>query len=200
MANNNEGVGYARNTQHDPDAALNSMYKPLWNRIMDDYPSFDQISLSDLRGENSLLLFTTFANRMAANPPVSLHTGKPFIGNTLKQCVGTLTDRLWQKFQGQSNEDLFPTEEVARWKQTVKDGHNRNLMEGDKESDLFKNTFPLPRKHSGRTQLFPLSDFENSDLQQSSRATDMYMICSTLIARERFKELAKILITFKCIG
>jgi hypothetical protein len=71
MANNNEGVGYARNTQHDPDAALNSTYKPLWNRVMDDYPSFDQISLSDLRGENSLLLFSTFANRMAANPPVS---------------------------------------------------------------------------------------------------------------------------------
>jgi hypothetical protein len=59
---------------------------------MDDYPSFDQISLSDLCGENSLLLFSTFANQMAANPPVSLHTGKPFIGDTLKQCVGTLTD------------------------------------------------------------------------------------------------------------
>jgi hypothetical protein len=47
---------------------------------------------------------------------------------------------------------------------------------------------------------FPLANFEDSDMHQMSRATDMYMNCDTLIARERFKALAKILITFKCIG
>ena len=48
MANNYQHGGYARITQHDPDSSFNATYKPLWNRIMDDHPAFDNITLSDL--------------------------------------------------------------------------------------------------------------------------------------------------------
>ena len=133
-------------------------------------------------------------------PPISAHTKKPFSSNTLRNAIGALVEALKQKYQGEWEEALFPVEEVSRWKKIVTDGHNWNLMEGEKENDVFKNTFPLPRQHLVRTRLFPLADFEDSDMHQLSSQTDMYMICDTLIARERFKALAKILFTFKCIG
>jgi hypothetical protein len=74
------------------------------------------------------------------------------------------------------------------------------MMEGEKENDLFKNTFPLPRQHSPRTRLFPLDDFQDVNMQQASRRTDLLAICKDLINQERFADLAKIIITYKCIG
>jgi hypothetical protein len=97
MANNYQHGGYARITQHDPDSSFNATYKPLWNRIMDNHPSFDNITLSDLLGENSILLFSIFVNCLAANPPVSAHTKKPFSSNTLKSAIGALVDALKRK-------------------------------------------------------------------------------------------------------
>ena len=71
MANNNPQGPYDWNTQHDPNRLLNSTAKPLWNRVMQaDFMSFDSIQLEDLRGENnSIMMFSTFANHVATNPP-----------------------------------------------------------------------------------------------------------------------------------
>jgi hypothetical protein len=85
MANNRNGqTEYNRNTHHDPDSVFNSTAKPIWNRVMNDYFSYNNISLSDLTGENSVLLFSTFANCLASSPPVSAHTKKPYVSDTLK--------------------------------------------------------------------------------------------------------------------
>jgi hypothetical protein len=109
-------------------------------------------------------------------------------------------DRLKRKFQGQSQETLFPEAEVSWWKKTVIDGCNRTMMEGENENDLFKNTFPIPRKHSDRTRLFPFNDFQDENMHTASRRTDLHSLCQDLIKRERFHQLAKLLITYKCIG
>jgi hypothetical protein len=160
MPNNYQHGDYACITQHDPDSSFNTTYKPLWNRIMDDHPAFDNITYCLIcKGRTPFFCSLYLPTALLLTPPISTHTKKPFSSNTLRNAIGALVEALKQKYQGEWEEALFPVEEVSRWKKIVTDGHNRNLMEGEKENDVFKNTFPLPRQHLVRTRLFPLADF-----------------------------------------
>jgi hypothetical protein len=145
MANNNQQGQFNRKTGYDSDSSFNSLAKPLWNRVMQNYyMSFDNIQQDDLRGENSIFMFSTFANHLAASPPISPRTRKVYGSDSLRNAVGFFVDRLNHKFQHITNETLFPDAEVARWEKTVVVGRNHTMMEGEKENDLFKKTFPLP--------------------------------------------------------
>ena len=195
-------AGFQRDTGHNPEALWESTAKPLFDRVMQDFARFDNISLMDLVGDNSILLMSTFANRLANSPPISPHTNKPYSSSTLKAVLQKVVYKLKQKFANATNNlpELFPDDELAKWKKRIQDGRNRTLMEGEDESDVFKNTFPIPREHSARTILFPSQDFPDLLRRQASRRVDLLSIGRYLFQRERFTDLAKLLITFKAIG
>ncbi len=193
---------YSRDTGHNPEAFWTSTAKPVFDRVMLDFSTFDNLGLPDLVGDNSLLLMSTFANRVGSNPPLSGHTNRPYSTSTLKNVLLAVIRKLEQKFSNSIHNlpDLFPEDEVTKWKKKIQDGRNRTLMEGEEESDVFKNTFPIPIQHSARTTLLPSQDFPDPTRRDASRKVDLVSICKFLFMRERFTDLAKLLVTFKAIG
>jgi len=71
------------------------------------------------------------------------------------------------------------------------------LMEGDKEGELFKSCFPIPKQHSRCTILFPVDDFTNPQLQRAARKIDLNYLATQVFRAETYTELAKIAITWK---
>ena len=202
MAEAADHVSFARDNVHNPDALWKSTIKPLWNKKMTHIP-FDSVTLDDLKADNSIMLMTTFCNKVAADPPISKKTKKPLTFGTLKSVLMTLIRKLTEKFARDLPENspaLFPEEEIIKWKGILKKGKSRTLMEGDKESELFKDCFPIPKEHSRRTNLFPAQDFLTAELRDQSRKTDLKSLSSFLFRRDRYSDLAKLLITFKAIG
>jgi hypothetical protein len=190
---------YARAVQHNPTAVLDSTAIPLFNKVMQDTIQFNQIALADLEGENSIMLMSTFVNRLASNPPLSSR-GKPYSASTLKEAVAKVVFELKRKFQRHTHQELFPDAEVTTWKTTVARDRNRLMMEGEEEDDTFKGTFPLPICQNVRTRLFPSQDFPDDDRRTHSRNTDLKMLCGKLIRKERFEANAKIVLTYKAVG
>lgn len=199
---NNVNPGWQRDTGHNPDAAWISTYRPIWNAIMShDYGNFDSIAETDLVGDNSILLMSTFATRCSNNPPISRLTGRPYSSDTLKQAIGKFVQKFREKFGDTNNErNFFPQEQIEKWKRQVARGRSRTMMEQDGETELFKNLFPIPQEHSIRTRLLPLSDFTSPNLRMQSRNVDMLNICRTYFGNGSFTEWAKVLLTFKAIG
>ena len=160
------GNPYNRRTQHDNRALFNSTARPLWDRIMgEDHIKFNDIQLTDLEGDNSVVLMSTFANRIASNPPISNHTRRPIAASTLEEVINVLVRELKHRFRNVSQNlpDLFPEDEVKAWKKKIKDGRSRIMMEGADDTELFKSTFPIPPEHSARTFLFPTQDFPDPE-------------------------------------
>ena len=187
----------------NPDRLWNATAKPLWNDRMRDYGTFDSITEDDLVADNSILLMTTFCNRVAADPPVSKKTKRPLQCETLKSVLTTIINKFKSKFARglpPNAPALFPDDEIKRWKKILKDGKSRTLMEGDQDGELFKNCFPIPKQHSKRTALFPAQDFRTPQLREESRRTDLNSIATFLFRRDRCSDLAKLLFTFKAIG
>ena len=163
--------------------------------------NFDNIGLEDLVGENSLLLMTDFTNKCASTPPVSDHTKRPFGTDTLVQCLTCCIKFLKQKFAAHlQNMDVFPEDEVNKWKRKLRNNHNRIMMQGEDETDILKHTFPIPSKHTNRTNLHPKHDFRQPEQHKDYRATDMLSIAHMLFRASRFTDLLKILLTFNGIG
>ena len=191
------GGDWTRETNHDPDASWNSTHRPLFDQVMlGTGMSFANISMEDLEAENGLLLMTEFVNRCAANPPISNHTQRPFGTQTLQNCVGAVVRKLQEKFR---SPNMFPTEEVQKWKKKLRDNHNRVQMQGEDETDVLKGTFPIPREHSNRTRLYPPDDFTDEARRDAARKTDMLGIAECCFRRERFKQLLMTLLTFSGI-
>jgi len=195
-------TGFERDVNHNPDAVWESTSKPTFNRVMHDFAKFDDIVLDDLLGDHSIVLMSTFANRMAESPPISPMKNTPYKARTLNEIFTQVIKKFKDKFANQSANlpDLFPDDLVAKWKKKIKDGRSRTMMEGEEEGDLFKNTFPIPREHSARTILIPFHDFQDPERRDHARRIDLKKISKYLFDRERFSDLAKIVITFKAIG
>ena len=104
-----------RSTGYNPDSALTSTYIPLFNRVMFDTITFNNITLDDLRGDNSLVLFSDFANRLVSSPPLKPNGGA-YGSDTIKNAIGMLIHRLKQKFHREAVNllELFPAHEVAK--------------------------------------------------------------------------------------
>jgi hypothetical protein len=70
------------------------------------------------------------------------------------------------------------------------------MMEGAHESDLLKDTFPLPRKHTPSTMLFEHDDFPAGVMQEQGRRTDLLSVCKHLFQFERYGDNSKVITTF----
>ena len=198
--NNHNSYAHAHNAP--ADALWRSTAKPLFDKKMADWGKFDNIALSDLRGDNSILLMTQFCQRVANDPPISRTTKAPHSNDTLKNVLMKTIQKFKEKFDGQTDNlpTLFPEASTSQWKKIMLRGKSRTLMEGDKEGELFKSCFPIPKQHSGRTILFPADDFTNPQLQRAARKIDLNCLATQSFRTERFAELAKIVITWKAIA
>jgi len=166
----------------------------------EEFMTFDNITVEDLQGDNGLQLICTFANRMASSPPISRHTKKPYNTTSLQEALRTCVRKLKARFQSQIEEDICPESELATLARRVKDGYNRTMMEGDDENQLFISFFPIPLQHSERTTLIPSQDFATEEMRRASRRVDLYRMCKRLFTRFEFSSLAKLVLTYKCIG
>ena len=68
-------------------------------------------------------------------------------------------------------------------------------MIGSKESDVFKESFPIPRNHSQQTVLLPFNDFPEEEHRVLSRSVDLTSMAKTLFGRGEFIKSAKLLCT-----
>jgi len=139
-----------RQTGCDSEAEWNSTHK-----CMPHIGSFDNIGTDDLVGDNSIVIITTFPKKLA-DAEDSRHAKRPCSTTTLTNTLNACIHRLRVKFRNESQNlpNFFPDDHVKKWRIIVKDGRNHNATQGDKESDLFRNTLPMPRQPSLRTVLF----------------------------------------------
>lgn len=196
---------FGRDTEHyDRDAFWRSTGLRIWNLVME--PSgyrFDLIELADLIAEHSHHLMTEFVSRCGTNPPVSLHAKVPYGVSSLQNCIVHACRKLKERFITvipDNHPDIFPDESIAAWKKTVKNHSNHILMEGEDESALLKDTFPIPRVYNERTVLFPLRDFQDQGRRIESRKVDMKHLGQKLFGQERITDLLKLCFTFSGIG
>ena len=77
MAAVNNNNSFARAHNVPADALWRSTAKPMFDYKMADWGKFDNIALSDLRGDNSILLMTQFCQRVANDPPINRTTKAP---------------------------------------------------------------------------------------------------------------------------
>jgi len=171
--NNNNGYACADNAP--ADALWRSTAKPMFDDKMADWGKFDNIAPSDLRGDNSILLMTQFCQRVANDPPISRTKKAPYSNDTLKNVLMKIIQKFKEKFEGETDNlpPLFPEASISQWKKILVRGKSRTLMEGDKEGELFKSCFPIPKQHSRCTILFPADDFTNPQLQRAARKIDL---------------------------
>ena len=195
-------TGYGRETQHDTNAFWNSSGSKIWEQKMAPQGySFENIGMPDLVGDNSIRLMSEFCQRCASSPPTTMNN-KPYANGTVVATLGAVIRRLKAKFANEiaNQPDMFPEDEVSKWKTKLKDSHNRTMMQGEDETDVLKNTFPIPREHGPRTRLFPFQDFDRADRRDASLQTDMTSLCKKLFSQNRYTELAKLTVTFNGIG
>ena len=57
------------------------------------------------------------------------------------------------------------------------------MMEGDDDSDLFKGIYPLPKKHSTKTRLFPLTEPPEPSMAAEFRNVDQWQQNSGMLIR-----------------
>jgi len=134
---------------HNPNRLWNGAAKPLWNDRMRECGTFDSMTEDDLMTDNSILLMTTFCNCVAADPPIGKRLKTPLKHDTLKMVLTTIMRKFNNKFARGLTPNvpaLFLEDDVKRWKKTLKDGKSRTLMDGDRDSELFKNCFPIPKQ------------------------------------------------------
>lgn len=195
---------YARDTQHNPDAFWTGTAKPLFGRVMasEGYKSFDDIVWEDLEADNAVVMMSDFVNRCGANPPISPHTNRPYAATTLVDALSHIIRQLKLKFRTQllNQPEMFPEDEVKGWKKQLTNNRNRTLMEGLDETEVLKSCFPIPREHTGRTLLFRYQDFPDASRREANRNTDLLSIGKWLFGRDRYTELAQVLMTHDGVG
>jgi hypothetical protein len=79
----------------------------------------------------------------------------PYSHNTVADTLGAVVRKLHKKFRAQIGDNInafFPEDEVKRLKNRVRGNTKWNLCED--ESDVFKNSFPVPREITDRTTVF----------------------------------------------
>ena len=195
-------AGYSRNTNHDPDSFWNSTGIKLFDSVMSaSNIKFSDIGLDDLVGDNSIVLMSEFVQHCGRNPPVSTHTKRPYSASTLMDTLSGAVRKLCSKFRNESADlpPLFSDDMVQSWRKKLKDNHHRTLMQGEDESDVMKNIFPLPRKHGLRTSILPSQDMP-PELRSDAQRVDLVGMAKTLFSSNRFTELAMLLLTYSGIG
>ena len=110
----------ARVVDQPADSLWTSTAKPMFDKKMADWGKFDNIALSDLRGDNSILLMTQFCQRVANDPPISRTKKAPYSFDTLKNVLMKIIQKFKEKFAGQTDNlpPLFPDSSISQWKKT----------------------------------------------------------------------------------
>ena len=194
--------GHARNTNHNPDSFWNSTGVKLFDTVMArSNIKFSEIGLEDLVGDNSVVLMSEFVQPCARNPPISRHTERPFSGTALADTLSGAVRKLKAKFAPQTANlpPLFPEDMVQSCRRKPKDNFNRTMMQGEDESDVLKNTFPLPRKQELRTRMLPSQDIPE-ELRSDAQRVDLHGIAKSSFASNRCTELAMLLLAHSGIG
>ena len=173
----------------------------MWDRYMD--LKYANITVDDLVGENYLTLFTDFCSKMGENPPVKPNGSAYGIASLTKYVRHLILDM--KRRHGhidaiKNGPTFFADNDVSQMLKMLESHHGRTLMIGSKESDVFKESFPIPRKHSQQTILLPFNDFPDKECRVLSRTVDLISMAKTLFSRGEFIKAAKILCTFNGIG
>ena len=158
---------YGRDTAHNDNAFWESTGLYCWNRVMvDSGMTFENIGWEDIEGDNSVSLMNVFRASAKNNPPPR-QDGKgalkvDSILSTFSMGVKKLKDRFRAQIRNDPTGDYFPEEVEKDIRKKIKGDYGRSQMEGADDSDLFKGTYPLPRKHNEKTLMFPLEELQTS--------------------------------------
>jgi hypothetical protein len=141
---------------------------------------------------------TEFVTRCVGNPPVSECTKKPHKVDSILDSMSSVMRRLQLKFAQQLKNEpaLLPDDDVKKWKKQLRDCHHHVMTEGARESDLLKDTFPLPCKCVPGTMLFEHDDFPAGVMREEGRKTDLLSVCKQLFRFERCGDNSKVIATF----
>jgi len=192
---------FGRDTQLPSATAFwNSTGSKIWQIVMPDY-AWNTLEEADFEGELHMEIMAQFVSRMIHDPPQSQHRrGQVYALTSLTEALSTACRLLQARFPRVVE---FDEEQKKAWLTELKGGFSRTMMEGSKESELFKRTFPIPPKHSVNTNLFPEHYPHTRDGQSlagTAKSVDLEFIACKLFAQERFTDLAKLLITYYAIG
>jgi len=137
---NNNNNSFARAVNQPADNLWTCTAKPMFDKKMADWGKFDNTALTNLRGNNSILLMTQFFQRVANDPPISRTTKAPHSHDTLKNVLMKTIQKFKEKFEGQTDNlpPLFPNASTSQRKKIMQHRKSRTLMDGDKEGELFE--------------------------------------------------------------
>jgi hypothetical protein len=180
---------HGRDVVHNENAVWNSTGLFLWNQVMGDAGmKFDDIGWEDIEGGNSIEIMRTFVKSCRSRPPIQQRENKPYDSSSVVKSFQTGLYKLKTKFADQIRQnsgDYFPDNAVAQCKKELRNDRSRNLMEGDDDSDLLDGVYPLPRKHSATTLLFPVHHFPDTAQRELYNKTDLLFVCTKLFARQK---------------
>ena len=182
-------------------AAVLPAAKALFNRMM-GY-SFSTIGVQDLEGDNALQIMTEFTTRMGSNPPNCANSSRPMASSTLKKYVEALAGDIRSRFgnhQAFSNSPLLPTSDINIITAQLERDQSRVLMNGTDEPAMFRNVWPIPRKHGPGTHLLPFDTAGNPNPLEANSAVAMLSMMKSLFRRQDYSSFAKLGLTFNGIG
>ena len=147
-AENGEQENHGRDIELEKDDAFwRSTGKYIWNKVMG--PSGltlpDGIEWSDLEGDNSSTVMSTFVNSCNSNPPVSQNGNSVHKEDSILKAFSAGTRKIKDKFRQNMRDDpsgeYFPEDLVADCRTKLKRKRGVNMMEGMDGSDLHKGTY-----------------------------------------------------------
>ena len=139
--------------------------------------------------------------RLGSDPPTKRNGEKsPLAQETLKKYLEVICNDIKARFGNPSVPAIFSVDDVRRLKEAACGASARTNMVGKKESDVFKECFPIPRMHTNATIILPFDDFQSHEMQQESRNIDMLHLCRKLFRYDRYADLLKLQLTFNGIA
>jgi hypothetical protein len=128
----------------------------------------------------------------------------PYSHNTVADALGAVVRKLHEQFRAQIGDNInafFPEDEVKRLKNWVRSNSKRSLCED--ESDVFKNSIPIPREITDRTTVFEPDNIPEAQCREAAefgKLVNMLNILKHLFKTAQFGKLLKLLLTFNGIG
>ena len=203
-SNNPNANNFGRDFNHDGDRTWNSTGKYIWDQVMRESGyTFDNIAWSDLEADNSSVVMREFVLSCRRNPPIRRDNSGPYDSDSVLKSFNAGIYKLQRKYATQIRAnpgDYFNEDEVKECRTLLHKNRSRNLMEGDDDSDLFKGIYPLPKKHSTKTRLFPLGEPPDPAMAAEFRNVDQVSVFTELFRRAQFTRLVECLFTASGIG
>ena len=196
---------FGRGTGHDAEQFWNSTGLFLWNQVMNESGLlFQNIEWSDIEASNSSIIMRTFVESAKKFPPLHKNGSKPYDDKTVTRAFSAGVAKLITKFGAQmkSNKDgdYFPEGEQDSCRKQLKRDRSRNLMEGADDSDIWKGTYPLPRKNSKATSILQVNNHPTNEFMKGYKMIDFHTVCVRLFATGHYKKLLELIATYNAIG